>query len=296
MGMIEQDLPVLVYEGPPRWDGSKWVDGDRFTLSGGKGVQLDLGVELAPGVAGLESPPKEYRYNTSADVPGSSFVSAVAGGREISASINILADTPRELRDNKRRWFRNHPESEMGRLWAMTKEGEPRFIPVLKSETAGTNSLEKDPNIRKLYEGFEWGWVSDQAYWQGYKVTAEFVPNGTQWTADFYNPSTAPRVYFTLFLPGGCKWKFNLGDGSTFTTITIETGHIARLDYNPKNRTFLKKAPDGSIENMWYSLFGHRPDMFMEPETSNSLTIEAIDGTPDSPPKIEFTPLFESWV
>lgn len=110
MAFKSGDTAWIVYQGPPRWDGEKWIDGDRFFLSGGKGLQLDLGVELAPGVSGLEAEVVEYRFDTSANVPGSVYVSEVAGRRTIQAPINILGKTARELRDNKRRWFRNHSQ------------------------------------------------------------------------------------------------------------------------------------------------------------------------------------------
>jgi len=74
---LKTDQPTwIIYQGPPTWDGSKWVNGDRFFLSGPKAYRANLGVELAPGMDGLELPVTEYRYDADANTPGSQFVSA----------------------------------------------------------------------------------------------------------------------------------------------------------------------------------------------------------------------------
>ena len=296
MAFKSGDTAWIVYQGPPRWDGEKWIDGDRFFLSGGKGLQLDLGVELAPGVSGLEAEVVEYRFDTSANVPGSVYVSEVAGRRTIQAPINILGKTARELRDNKRRWFRNHRNGEKGRLWAFTSEGEPRYLPVIRGEGAGLSTLDKDPGLRVLYEGFDWGWDSDSPYFMGYEASHNLIANGNVYEKTFYNPSTAPRVYPVLTLPGGCRWRIPLGGGETFVTMEIPTGEEARLDLQPRKPTFLKKNAEGKVENIWHSLLGNRPKLYLEPETRNHFSIEAVDGTPDKAPNLTFTPLFTSWV
>lgn len=296
MTFKQADNAWIVFQGGPRWDGDKWIDGDKFTLSGRK--KADLGVELAPGVAGLERASVEYRFDTSANVPGSVFVSDVAGGRKISASVNILGDSPAELRHNARRWDRNHRTTSPGRLWMFTSDGEPRYLPVIPSENAGQGTHEKDPNLNSGSIEWEWGWNSDEADFLGYKRHTEMTQFGSTYAVTFWNPSTAARVYPTLYLPGPGRWKVSLGfEKGDFITPMIEAGEVARINLNPRKPTFVKRRADGKIVNLWPTMQGRRPIMFLEPETRNTIAVDLVGGgVPDSPPVLSYTPKFTSWL
>lgn len=301
------DRTWVLYQGPPRWDGEKYVNGDKFFLAGHRVYQCNLGVELARGVGGLELPARDDRYDSAHDTPGSRYVSSIYNKREIDAPINILGDTPAELRENKRRWLRNHPTNHVpldkrgdidsfGRLWIFTSDGEPRFLPVLSSVNAGTGALETEPEIFRKYESFDWGWASDSPFFYGYKIEKEMEPSGSIYSATFYNPSTVPEVHFALYLPGNATWEISLGyKQGTFVTPPIGSGEIAKMDFTPSKNTFTKRRLDGSVANLWNTMIGTRPKYSLEPETKNTFSIKLVSGSPESLPKISFRPRFMSW-
>lgn len=294
MAFKQLDTAWIVFQGGPRWDGNQWVNGDSFTLSGRR--KLDLGVELSPGVTGLDRAAVEYRFDTSSSVPGAVFVSEVAGGREVKAAVNILGDTPAETREFYRRWQRNNSVTSPGRLWIFTSDGEPRYLPVRPSESAGQGTHEKDFSLLTKIEEMEWGWVSDESDFLGYKSRLPMKRRGNEFVAKFYNPSTSERVYPSLFLPGGAEYDIDLGFGQgRYTTPFIPLGEEARVNLNPKNPTFLKKKANGEIVNLWPSMAGRRPKLYLEPETVNEWTIPFV-GEPEGVPQIEYTPRFQSWV
>ena len=289
------DKTWIVYQGPPRWDGSKWYDGDRFFLSGHGLYQCDQGVELARGITGLERPGSDYRYSTSANVPGSTFIDRVYARRDLGCSINILGDSPEELRRNKRRWMNNHPEQGEGRLWFFSADGDPRYLPVQPLAEAGTSTLDVDPAIRSLYEGFEWGWTSDSAFFLGYKHKQELTKKSTnKYSKTFYNPSTAAEVYPVLYLYGAGTWTLAVGE-SKIKTPKLDNGDVVRIDFNPRNSTYLLRKPDGSLKNLWPTLVGKRPDFFLEPQTKNTFEVSYSGSSPDKNPVLEYTPAFLSW-
>lgn len=290
--------PQIVYQGPPRWTGRKWENGDRFTLSGrGK---ADLGVELSGSVSGLDRPTEEYRYDTGANTPGSRLVGSVAGRRELLAGINILGDNPRDLRVNKNRWERNNSTKEPGRLWVLTEEGQPRYLSAYKAETAGTAAVDKDPHIRSLYEDWDWGWTSDDPYFKGYLETRELERVGSSGTyeANFFNSSTAPAVYPKLLLYGPGRFRVPAGYGlGDLNLPTIGAGQVMRLDYDPAFKTLLVRNLSGGLaQNIWNELKGERPHLSFEPETHNTFSVRNVAGGAPRPPELVYTPLFNSWV
>lgn len=296
--MSSFDQPIVLYQGPPRWTGSSWENGERFTLSGvGK---ADMGVELAGSVSGLDRPDVEYRYDAGANTPGSRLVSSVAGRRNLLATINILGTSEDDLRRNKQRWERAHSEQpgNPGRLWVMSNSSHPRYLEVHKAETAGTSTLDKDPHIRYLYEGWDWGWTSDSPYFKGYTHERTLDSSGTRrWTDTFYNESTAPHIYPKLYLYG--PGRFVIDGGYTVGELTlpsISSGEVIRVDYNPKNKTVLKRTAGGTVINIWPTLGGQRPMMTLEPETHNTVAVRSTSGTPNRAPVLEFTPEFVSWI
>lgn len=301
------DKVWIVYQGPPRWDGSQWVNGDRFFLSGHKAHQGKEGVEFAPGVSGLERPASEYRYDRAATVPGARFMGSIADRRTISASVNILGDTPKEVRDNKRKWMRNNPEGEPGKLWVLTSDGYPRYLYAVRTSEAGITTLEKDPSIRNLYEAMEWGWESNSPYFRGYREAKELkriTPTSSTYRRTFYNPSTAIEVFPSLYLPGstsGSRWEVSRGfEQGTFVTPPIYQQEEARIDFSPENPTFVKRnLSTGETTNLWYSLDGARPRFSLEPETKNTYEVKLNSGVPSNfttKPRLTFVPLFESWI
>lgn len=290
--------PIIRYQGPPRWTGSSWnMNGDTFILSGpGK---ADKGVELAGSVSGLDRPDVEYRYDAGANTPGSKLVSSVAGRRNLLATINILGDSEAALRRNKQRWERAHSEDPKnpGRLWIITPGSPDRFLEVYKSETAGTATLDKDPHIRYLYEGWDWGWTSDSPYFKGRTVQREMSGSAGRWTDTFFNESTAPYIYPKLYLYG--PGQYNIDGGYTVGQLELPAmnpGEVIRVDYNPENKTVLKRTSGGTVINIWPTLGGQRPLMTLEPETTNTVSVRAYNTSGGKAPVFEYTPQFVSWI
>lgn len=305
MAFTGGDKTWIVYQGPPRWDGTKWINGDRFFLSGHHAFQGKDGVELSPGLTGLERGTSEYRYDTAANIPGANLVSSIDGRREISGAINILGSTPAEVRKNKRKWFDNHPGREPGRLWFFTSDSMPRYLYAVKTESAGLTTLENDPANRKLYDKFDWGWVSDDAFFRGYRETKR-LKAGSQgrYSRTFYNTSTASEVFPTLFLPGGggsgVSWRVPRGyEQEDFVTPRVLSHEEIRIDFDPTNPTFVKRdLITGDVTNLWPSMVGNRPKFSLEPKTMNTFTAHVHSGAPDtsnSEPRLVFTPLYISW-
>lgn len=295
------DLTWVIYQGPPRWDGEEWIDGDRFFLSGHRQYQLDKGVELARSLTGMERDLIEHRYDTGANNPRSRYVSSVSGRREIQASVNILGDTPAELRANKRRWYRNHPEGNPGRLWVFTSDGAPRYLSVIASESAAQGSLNQDPAMLRKYADLDWGWTSDFPYFLGYRETKELEPKGGGvWAKTFFNISTVPQIYPVLYLPGAGTWEVSLGYQQGTFDVVVGTGEEVRLEYNPIEPTLIKRnIATGAKTNMWPTMVGKRPKYSLEAETKNTFSVRLKSGNPAShprPPRLVFTPQFISWI
>lgn len=278
----------VVYQGPPRWDGTKMINGDRFFLGGHRQLQGREGVELAKGVSGLLKEVSEYRYDTASEQPGSTFVGSIASRREIGASINIFGDTPSDLRKKIRKWLDNHPEDSAGRLWFFTSDGDPRYLTVRQHPSAGTSSMDEDPSMRRKLEGMEWGWVSDDPYFSGYISRQDFV-NGK---VTFYNPSTAKVVYPKVYLPGPGVYTF-MG----ITTPALAANEIVRFDFNPLAHTYVKlNLSTSAVDNLWYRLEGKRPKLGLKPQTKNTLKISYSGAGSAFAPYVEFTPKFRSYI
>lgn len=302
MALTGGDKTWIVYQGPPRWTGSEWTNGDRFFLSGHKAFQGKNGVELAPGIDGLIMPTTEYRYDSSANLPGSKYQDNINGRRVINASVNILGSTPREVRENKEKWIRNHPEDEPGKLWFFSSGSEPRYLYALKSQEAGIATVDRDPANRNLYDKMEWGWDSDDAYFRGYRESKELKQDGTSFSRTFFNPSTVREVFPTLYLPGGSNVSWTVTRGyqrGEFTTPRIAANEEIRIDFDPAQSTFLKRNIDtGELTNLWPTMTGNRPRLSFEPETWNTFTAKLTSGSASSfrtEPRIVLTPLYLSW-
>lgn len=303
--MVWTDSVMVVYQGPPRWDGTKWVNGDRFRLSGfPRGERLQDGVELARGLSGLDRSTDEYRIDTGANTPGGDLVAVSTGRREVSGQINILGSSPAELRKHYRKWWRNHPEKEKGRLWFYTREGEPRYLSVVKTEGAGLFTNEQDPALLNRVTSMPWGWVSDYPYFYGFRTSHDLRHTGDgHFNAVFYNPSTVPEIYPDLYLPGGGKFQLSLGYGQPyFQTRPIPRGSTAKISFDPRKRTYVEKDARGNYTNLWPLMLGRRPKISLEPETRNKFTVTLMEWTNgndqrlDGDPRIVYTPEFMSWV
>lgn len=273
----------IIYEGPPKADGSP---GDRFFLSGDRKQQAAEGVELARGVSGLLRAPRDYRYDTSANQPGSTFVDAVANRRIFNTSINVFGDTPAEWRAAWRKWAKNNKPRMEGKLWFKTSDAPARYAFVRPLPEAGQSSIDIDPNILSKLEGLEWGWESDYAYLFGETQKVEYDANGT---ANFYNPSDVDEVYPKIYLPGPGSYTV-----SGVKTPNLTEDEVARINFDPERKTYVKRnMVTGEVVNLWYTLIGKRPEWALRPEANNSHSITPPTPGTKSGAYIEFTPLYE---
>lgn len=276
------DKMHIIYEGPPRRVGGRIVDGDRFFLAGDRAQQAKQGVELARGLGGILRPLLEYRYDTSANQPGSTFVDFLGSKREIPSAINVFGDTPRQFRENWRRWLLNNPADREGKLWFKTSDGVDRYAFVRPSENAGLSSVDIDPNITRKLEGLEWGWKSDYPYFFGEIIRKEYASG----EVEVDNPSDVEEVHPKIYLPGPGQYK--VGD---VTTPYLSAKEVVRLNFDPQRQTYVKRNMDtGEVQNLWYTLRGKRPELTLSPGRNNH-AIQVLSG--NGKPYIEFTPMFQ---
>lgn len=288
----------ITYEGPPRWDGTTWVTGDKFVLSGPRNERLahgpGTGVELSKELSGLPRPEVEDRYDSAADLPGSRYVGSIPKRRTIKGAINFVADTPQLLRALMAKWDRNHPEKSpygkqftMGKLSFEATGSTPRFLLCRKTPEAGLGALEQDPAIHRRLLGLEWGWVSDSPYFMGADITVPISGPTTFTTVG--TVSTYPVVYVTGPSAGG---PLVFTDGINTSTVTlpqISAGEELRIDYHPADMSLLKRTiATGDVKSVWSKLYGQRPKFSLEPGVKHTVTYTGEA-------KLIYTPLFLSW-
>lgn len=273
----------ITLEGPPRLVNGSEVPGDKFFLAGDRAKQAKEGVELARGVSGILRPVKDYRYDTSANQPGSTFVSAIGSRRTIQTAINVFGDTPKEFRANWRRWILNNPTETEAKLWFETSDAPKRYAYVRPDASAGMSSLDIDPNIYGKIEGLEWGWESDYPYLFG---ETEVVPYNSNGVASGYNPSDVASVYPKIYLHG--PGSFKVGG---ITTPTLTADETVRINFDPMRRTYVKRNnTTGQVVNLWYTLAGKRPELKLPMYSNFSHKITLPSTTAKA--ELEFTPLF----
>lgn len=280
----------IIYEGPPRVENGMTVEGDQFFLAGDRAQQARQGVELARGMSGILRPTLEYRYDTSANQPGSTFVDYVGSRREISCAINVFGDTPQRWRENWRRWVLNNPPDREGKLWFKTSDGVDRYAFVRPNENAGLSSIDIDPNILRKLEGLEWGWKSDYPYFFGESLRFDFAGGPTA-TVTVNNPSDVAVVYPRLYLPGPGSYGVGEGGGSwEITTPNLTADEVVRINFDPMRQTYVKRnMKTGKVTNLWYMLRGKRPELELAPgQSTHRLRVPA-----NGKPWIEFTPMFQ---
>lgn len=283
MANNKKDTLLITLEGPPSvTEDGDLLQGDIFHLSGqGQGKE---GVELARGFSGLLRPALEYRYDTSAEQQGSTFVGVVATRRRLEAAVNVFGDTPKEFRANWRRWMRNNRPQVESKLWFESSDSAKRYAFVRVSAEAATEALDTDPSLLRLVRDMPWTWESDYAYFFGEKERVEYDSSGT---AVFRNDSDVDEVYPKIFLPG--PGSYTVGD---ITTPTLTADEVVRINFNPEHSTYVKRnIKTGVVTNLWYLLNGKRPRWQLQPDSINTHKITFTNA--ESVPYLEYTPLYE---
>lgn len=274
----------ITYEGPPRMEGGKEVSGDKFCLSGERSLQCAEGVELARGMSGIFRAPRDYRYDTTANQPGSTFVDSVANRRKFDSAINILGDSPSEFRQVFRKWLKNHPVNQEGKLWFETSDAPRRYSFVRASTEAGMSSVDVDPNIMSKLDDFAWGWESDYPFLFGETQKINYSSTGV---ATFTNPSDAGPVYPVIFLPGPGIYKVG-----GITTPSLASNETIRINFDPERESYVKRNnTTGVLTNLWYTLNGKRPKFEIAPfeRVTHRITVPSSSHGA----YMQFVPLYE---
>lgn len=286
---MAQPGPKIIYEGPPHYEDGFLVPGKKFHISG-RPEQAREGVELARGVSGLLRPAQEYRYDTSAEQPGSTFVSSVRNRRRIESSINVFGDTAEEFHNNWRSWVDNNPSDREGKLWIYPPFGKPRYAFVRPNAEAGQSSMDVDPYLMRKIEGLEWGWESDYAYLFGEEpLTVPFDADGN---VSFVPEGDVERMYPKIYLPG--PGAYILDNINGFKTPVLTKDEVIRFNFDPQRKTFVKRNEvTGEVTNLWYLLDGKRPEAILRAGETFSKTILPPEGVESNLAYLEYTPLYK---
>lgn len=274
----------IIYEGPPHYERGVLVEGKKFHLSG-RPMQAKEGVELARGLSGILLPMQEYRYDTSADQPGSTFVSTVINRRRIESAINVFGDTKEEFAENWTSWVLNNPTNQEGKLWFISPGKEDRYAFVRPNSEAGSSSLDIDPYLYRKMENLTWGWESDYPYFFGEKQRHYYSSGGS---VSIVNPSDAEEVYPKVYLSG--PGSYVVGD---IKTPVLTKDEMIRINFDPIRKTYVKRnTVTGEVTNLWYTLNGKRPELTLR--SGESLTHKiTMPGNTGAEAYLEFTPLYQ---
>lgn len=303
MARPEWDGTKIIYEGPPRWDGFEYVDGDSFCLSGPPGEQADLGVELAPEITGLGRESVEEIFDIASDVPGGRWIGEIGTRRTVSVALNFFGDNPAHLRSVIDRWERNHPsrvpgkpQMGFGKLWFKSKGIPDRYLFCRKSASAGTGTISVDIARISRLDKYDWGWTSDSPFFIGERKVHPLVNSGVV----FKNISTADRTYPVIYVegpsPGGNVSITNglPGAAKMLKVPALTADEELRIDFSPANPSYLKRNKvTGVVSNVWSQLYGVRPRFEMAPGVRHTV---ASSVGPDAKVRAEYTPLFSSWI
>lgn len=199
------DRTWVIYRGP---------DGSRFYLAGMRD-QGKQGVEWSPGVVGLDRPPTELVWLQEARQNGADLVGNNVDVRSIKFAVNILGDSPRDLRAKYASWNRANQVDRYGRLYFINSYSGVRFSDVLLGESP-SGSIDKDPALLRRMAGYPMTWVAPNPYFKGYQETFEFtvtqpdnlgVSEGWLQVRNLGDSYTYPQIY----LPGPGVWQIPQG-------------------------------------------------------------------------------------
>ena len=293
----------------------------RLYLSGmkDKGRQ---GIELAPGIVGLDRPPTELVWLQEARQNGADLVGANIDVRTLRGAVNILGKkidgryTTRAVREAYSLWNRSQALDQYLRLFFMNSYSGIRFLDCLVGESPAA-SLEKDPAIRKGYIGYPFTWVCPNPYFKGY--TEEFddfrdVKAGSDGFSvgklRIRTLGDAPMTYPQVWLPGPGIWRIPRGlrqdDGSlpaydptdpeTYVELpALKAGEQAWLDPNPRVETIVNQTAAGTQTNLWAKMKGQRPKLHLPGSTSEEWTFAVKGGSGSAKPKVVVQPLYLSY-
>lgn len=308
-GLSRGDRTHIIYRG---------TEGDRFWLAGMRG-QGKQGVELAPGIVGLDRPPTELVWLQEAHQNGADLVGSNVDVRTIKGAVNILGKNPRHWRDRYACWQRNNQFDRLGRMYFINSYSGYRYCDVLTGE-APNASIEKDPALRRGIAAYPWTWVAPNPYYKG--LTEEFEWQVTP--ADSLGVSvmrTKVRSlgdadsYPVIELPGPGIWTIPMGIREplphedhrglrsrgpidmrhTITFDRIEAGQKIVLNTDPRIETIDRVSSTGITTNLWAKLEGKRPRIRVLGSASEEWEFSVKDGTPGAKAKMIVTPLYSTF-
>lgn len=304
MSRFENGQGQIVYQGPPRWDGKKYVNSGTFKLSGpGHG---DEGLSLGPEIEGLYGPGIIRRFDGSVDSPFARLSSTQYEPRVITASLNSFA-IDGSYEKPIRRFYQAHSVWDRGdvpgRLWAFRKDINhyPRYLPVFAGEEAFGGSSYKDLNVTRGWRDKPWSWRSESPFFLGMPMTKTFKREGDDLLSlRFYNPSTAPYCYPVLerVQPAGVS-TIRINDHRAFQIPEVESGETQRINFNPAEAAVLSRFNTDKPKVKLGHFAATMPNIYLEPESLNEIyiTVPKRNARLDERAyRLIIQPLFISWM
>jgi hypothetical protein len=305
MELSRGDRTWIIYRGP---------DGSRFWLSGMRG-QGKQGVELAPGIVGLDRPPEELLWLQEARQNGADLVGSNVDVRTIRAAVNILGRTPRQQRSAFDRWNRSQDNEQYGKLAFINSYSGVKILDVLYGDSPSA-SIDKDPALRSGLIGYPVTWVCPNPYFKGYVEEFPWRPSGASsggWQMGkrkVRHLGTAPRTYPQIYLPGPGTWRIPMGirdengnlpdydqyDPTTYVELPpLKADEEAWLDTDPRVETITKKSASGVETNLWAKMKGQRPRLWLPKSRTEDWTLAVKGGSPAREAKIVVQPLYNAF-
>jgi len=210
---------------------------------------------------------------------GADLVGSNVDVRTISAAVNILGETPREMRDAYSAWNRANKFDRLGRIFFINSYSGVRFSDVLLGDSP-SGSLDTDPALLRRLDGYPFKWVAPNPYYKGYTETFTWtvppannygVAEGTLKVRNLGDSYTYPKIKLpgpgTYQIPQGTRGPDANGmegygelDDTMITIPEIGVDEWVWLDTDPRVETITKYSANGTVEtNLWAKMSGQRP-------------------------------------
>ena len=303
-GLSRGDKTWIVYRGP---------DGSRFYLAGTH-RQGKQGVEFSRGIVGLDRPPTELVWLQEARQNGADLVGANVDVRQIKFAVNILGNTPRDMRARYSDWNRANRTDQLGRLMFLNSYSGVRFCDVLLGESP-SGSIDQDPALLRRMADYPFTWVAPNPYFKGYTETFEWevghrdslgISEGPLRVRNLGDSYTYPKIK----LPGPGTWSIPQGtrlpdawgregqgplDDTMITLPELNEGETAWLDTDPRVETITMVREDGRETNLWAKMSGQRPRIKLLGDRAEDWWFSVKGGEVGAKAKMIVQPLYSTF-
>ena len=303
-GFSGGDRTWIVLRGPEKPVPSRFYVAGRY--------QGKQGLELAPGLVGLDRPPSELVWLQEAHQNGADLVGNNIDVRTLKGAMNILGTSPRTTRAYYAAYQRAQSLERYSRLVFMNSYSGYRWLDFLYGEPPNA-SIDKEPVLRNGLIGYPFTWVCPNPYykgrveeftdWKDLRVNALGRTYGDLRVRNLGDARTYPQIY----LPGPGVWRIPQGarvdDSDEFVNPNdyvelpeLKAGEEAWLDTDPRTETITKVDSQGVRTNMWAQMSGQRPRLHVPGERSEIWVLSVAGATPSTgKPKVVVQPLYTSY-